>query len=478
MNESAIYNEVDNFAADWLENLIRAGHIAPGRVERRSIVDLTPDDLAGYRQVHLFAGIGIWSASLRDAGQRDDAPWWTASCPCPPFSAAGKKKSCPVCGGTNPVPHVGRTGYFVCCVCGHDWLADDRHLWPEVWRLTRDCRPAKLAGEQVASPDGQVWLSSVRASLEILGYGVGASDLCAPGVQVPAGETTIGRETIEWIRGAILACPDPQLAADLRDYAEWFEREVGIGAPHIRQRLFWMANTDSRQRDGIAGGEGSERDGTAPGRQQSDGEFECRSKAGCLADANGRNAGTEGLQRSGQYGQQPQDGCAVRMGISDSGGRPSREFAATPLGHGHSAIAASDVGELADSESNRRREERQNAGRFVAGDRAQGRTAGFMSSGATDILGHADNAGSQGRIERRNGRDERPARSAGMAFFSDADWILCTDGQARTVEVGTFPLAHGEPARVGKLRAYGNQIFRPLTTQFIFAAVEAIGDVA
>jgi DNA (cytosine-5)-methyltransferase 1 len=379
VNGRALYNEIDDFAADWLENLIRAGLIAPGRVERRSIVDLTPDDLAGYLQVHLFAGIGIWSASLRDAGQRDDAPWWTASCPCPPFSAAGKKKSCPSCGGTNPVPHVGRTGYFVCCVCGHSWLADDRHLWPEVWRLTRDCRPTKLAGEQVAGPDGQVWLSSVRASLEILGYGVGASDLCAPGVQVPAGETTIGRETIEWIRGSILTCPDPQLAADLRDYAEWFEREVGIGAPHIRQRLFWVADANGRQRNGITSGEGCERDRTQAGRQQGDGELERRGEASTVA-------------------------------------YPDRE----------------------------------------------------RCDGVNPCL-------SGQRIEHWNSRDERPLGSSGLAFFSECDWIVCTDGQARPVEVGTFPLAHGEPARVGKLRAYGNQIFRPLAAQFILAADEAIG---
>lgn len=34
---SAYYNEIDPFAAQWLRELIKAGHIAPGEVDTRSI---------------------------------------------------------------------------------------------------------------------------------------------------------------------------------------------------------------------------------------------------------------------------------------------------------------------------------------------------------------------------------------------------------------------------------------------------------
>lgn len=64
----AYYNEFDPYAAQWLRNLIAAGHIAPGEVDERSIVDVDPADLAGFRQVHFFAGIGGWSLALRLAG--------------------------------------------------------------------------------------------------------------------------------------------------------------------------------------------------------------------------------------------------------------------------------------------------------------------------------------------------------------------------------------------------------------------------
>lgn len=79
MTPSAYYNEIDPFAAQWLRNLIAAGHIAPGEVDERSIEDVTPDDLRGFTQCHFFAGIGVWSHSLRLAGWPDDRPVWICS---------------------------------------------------------------------------------------------------------------------------------------------------------------------------------------------------------------------------------------------------------------------------------------------------------------------------------------------------------------------------------------------------------------
>lgn len=61
---AAYYNEHDAYAAQWLRNLIAAGHIAPGDVDERSIEDVQPDDVRGYTQCHFFAGIGGWSYAL------------------------------------------------------------------------------------------------------------------------------------------------------------------------------------------------------------------------------------------------------------------------------------------------------------------------------------------------------------------------------------------------------------------------------
>lgn len=66
--KGAVYNEIDEYAAAWLRNLIAKGHIADGEVDTRSIVDVQPDDYRGFVQCHFFAGIGGWSIALRWGG--------------------------------------------------------------------------------------------------------------------------------------------------------------------------------------------------------------------------------------------------------------------------------------------------------------------------------------------------------------------------------------------------------------------------
>ena len=339
---SAFYNEIDPYAAQWLRNLIAAGHIAPGDVDERSIVDVQPADLAGYDQCHFFAGIGGWSHALRLAGWADDRPVWTGSCPCQPFSAAGKRKG----------------------------VDDARHLWPEFRRLIAECSPPVVFGEQVASADGRTWLAGVRADLEALVYAVGAADLCA----------------------------------------------ASVGAPHIRQRLWWVADANQGQRGRLADGEGRLGDGAATGRVEGDGLAQSGGATRRRADADGGLAGDGGLQPGWQHGQQPQDGRAGGMGDADDAGLPQR-----PEPEGRSAV------------------------------------------------GH-----------------EGPAADAPgpLGFWSAFDLLPCTDGKARRVEPGTFPLAHGSTfklgsgsafegkSRVGMLRAYGNAIVPPVAAEFIAAFME------
>ena len=145
----AFYNEIDPYAAQWLRNLIAAGYIAPGVVDERSIVDLTPADIAGYTQVHFFAGIGGWSFAARLAGWPDDRPLWTGSCPCQPFSGIGQR-------------------------LGFD---DPRHLWPAWFSLIREYHPPIIFGEQVAK--ATLWLDLVLSDLEKEKYACGAFDLPA-----------------------------------------------------------------------------------------------------------------------------------------------------------------------------------------------------------------------------------------------------------------------------------------------------------
>ena len=54
-------------------------------------------------------------------------------------------------------------------------------------------------------------------------------------------------------------------------------------------------------------------------------------------------------------------------------------------------------------------------------------------------------------------------------FWRGAEWRIGQDGKIRPVEPGTFPLAYGVPARVGRLRGYGNAIVPQVAAEFIKA---------
>lgn len=152
---TAYYNEIDPYCVEWLRNLIAEGLIAPGHVDSRSIKDVSASDIAGYDQHHFFAGFGGWSHALRLAGWSDDRQVWTGSCPCQPFSQAGKRKG----------------------------FADDRHLWPDFYRLIRECGPPIIFGEQVAS--AKLWIDGVCADMEGIRYAFGAAVLPACCVNAP-----------------------------------------------------------------------------------------------------------------------------------------------------------------------------------------------------------------------------------------------------------------------------------------------------
>lgn len=153
---SVYYNEIDPYCAAWLQNLMDAGHIPQGVIDTRSIEDVRPDELAGFTQCHFFAGLGGWAYALQLAGW-GTRPVWTGSCPCQPFSAAGKGAG----------------------------FADERHLWPAWQHLIAQCRPPVVFGEQVASKDADAWIDLVHADLEGMGYAFGCVPFPAAGVGAP-----------------------------------------------------------------------------------------------------------------------------------------------------------------------------------------------------------------------------------------------------------------------------------------------------
>ena len=154
---SNYYNEFEPYAAQWIRNLIKAGHIPDGEVDERSITEVQPEDLEFFTQCHFFAGIAGWSLAARLARWPDDRELWTGSAPCQPYSVAGNQL------GTD----------------------DERDLWPHYFRLIAAARPAVCMGEQVAAAIGKHWLDRVFADLEGVGYACGAAVLPACAVNAP-----------------------------------------------------------------------------------------------------------------------------------------------------------------------------------------------------------------------------------------------------------------------------------------------------
>jgi DNA (cytosine-5)-methyltransferase 1 len=313
---AAYYNEVDGYCCDWLSNLMDAGQITAGKIDDRSIVDVRSDDVLGYERVHFFAGIGGWDYALSLSGY--SGPVWTGSCPCQPFSVAGKGKA----------------------------ADDERHLWPAWFSLIRQCRPPIIFGEQVEAAIGWGWLDVVFADLEAEGYACGAAVLPA----------------------------------------------ASVGAPHIRQRVWFVAQS----------GEGRctiERPTRLHEDRQSGNDI-----VGCEQDGELANAGCERWQS-----------------------------------HGHDVATAS------------------------GGDEGEARQWQRLR----DDLGTSNAAGELADADIGEHAGQRSPWAA-----SSIDWLPCTDGKARPVEPGTFPLAHGISGRVGRLRAYGNAIVPQVAAEFIRSACD------
>ena len=418
MKLTAYYNEVDQFCCDWLSNLMDDGLITPGFIDNRSIEDVLPHEVEHYERAHWFAGIGIWDLALNLAGWTGSV--WSGSCPCQPFSAAGK-------GG------------------GFD---DERHLWPAFHWLIAQCRPQLVLGEQVASKDGLAWLDLVQADLEAESFAFGAVDTCA----------------------------------------------AGFGAPHIRARLYWMAD---------AAGKGLERYGRSveindqTGRQEPDGCGASGSAGSRMADADGGNPCAEREQRSGQQRQQPQDGVAG--GVADTSGerregerlrlQSGRQDETVPEttrrgadGRMDDATGSRHQRSVSDAEGNSRDEARlrvPDAGREPGG---LGDASSARAGRDAGAAGGESSEGGQGRPEGGQhvsaglgdtGADSRPGPLNGL--WRDADWLCCTDGKWRPVAPGTFPLAPAGSVvnRVGTLRGAGNAINLAQAVGFIEAVIES-----
>jgi len=450
------YNEFDPNAAAWLRELIKENLIPQGEVDERSIKDVGANDLVGFTQCHFFAGVSGWSRALRLAGWPDDKPVWTGSCPCQPFSSAGKQKG----------------------------FADERDLWPEFYRLIAECRPERIFGEQVEGAIRQGWLDRVCADMESQNYAVGAVVLGAH----------------------------------------------SVGAPHIRQRLYWGAARLANNVGGRCGTRGqlggmdeicrAESDLTMPVAESgsrgglSDGNGQRRvgqsisnERGYCLSETAGRGA-VDGLSDAGLLRQEERQqstarsieySAVCRMDDSQSIGRGI--YQSEDVGETTGKVnSLADTGNVCAGSNSLRLENLQCAGcrgRDNGDPSGNSRAIQVAGSGGIDgmvdlqcqgLQGYAGNGNGSNQSERFDAESAGPVAAPGVSnfsFWSRFALIYCRDDKVRRVPAESifqrvadgvskgmdasgncslsgaengFPLTTESEARVMLLKGYGNAI--------------------
>ena len=308
---------------------------------------------------------------------------------------------------------------------GHE---DERHLWPAFFRLIEEREPPIVFGEQVAGNLGLEWFAAVRLDLEARGYAVAAADLPA----------------------------------------------ASIGAPHKRQRLFWVAHSSSDGRGaeiqpgspkevGVGEGSGGP-DGRGPTERVADpiGEPRRPVQQGVRPEPgpSGRNKRLANANGGGEagHGEETGGGRSHETGRGGASGGLGDPNGARLEGHGGDAQGGAES-----------RRVDQEARRHV--DPPGGGLADTDRMGGLAIEGGLP----RGEAKDRDRASDNEPLSTSPTGWGNTRWLPCGDGKARPIEPGIMPLADGIPNRVGQIRAYGNAIVPQVAAKFIRAARDSVG---
>jgi len=396
------FNELDPFTAQWCRNAW-----PEAEVDDRSILDIT-SPVDAVRQ-HYFAGIGGWEYACELAGWPRNWPLWTGSCPCQPFSVAGKGQA----------------------------AQDERDLWPAFFRLIALGTPPVIIGEQVNGAIAFGWLDRVCDDLEGIGYAVGAAVLPA----------------------------------------------CSVGAPHIRQRLYWMAVAQHDGHDPTKSRPHRDEAQRALGLGNEHGQVIRSRDAGGLADTQGTNGRHRAsvIASEARLGRRGPRGDSNTGGVADATQRGQRADGGAPRSAGYSELSGQAGGLGDSSESGWQGRERS----FADGAaREEGRPTAQPSALSGRGMEYAELSSSP---RQREHSGQKLPESNGC--WAASELIYCRDGHWRRIplEPGLQPLADsgrfGNPrvdrnlsSRIGALRAAGNAIVIPLAAEFIRAVMDIVLD--
>ena len=305
--------------------------------------------------------------------------------------------------------------------------------WPDdrpLWTGSAPCQPFSTAGQQKGTADERhlwpVFFGLIRA--------------CRPPVVM--GEQVAAAVGKDWLDG---------VSSDLEGIGYACGAVVvpacAVDAPHRRDRLWFVADTSNDRTGRVSG---------APA--------EC--------GWHSVDAGAEGIRQG--------DGTVVSGGPvsrgegvvadADNDGRQPGRGDDQAARHGHPAAAAggADRGDVAHPDGWRQ------SLSFNDEERTEGMGTQQSAGGGSDV-GDADAPQCEGgRVPGGVHAEDHFAECGGRRGHWDTyEWALGSDGKARRVEPSIRLLAHGVPARVGKLRAYGNAIVPQVAAEVIAAYMEA-----
>lgn len=285
--------------------------------------------------------------------------------------------------------------------------------WPEdrpVWTGSAPCQPFSVAGKQKGQTDERhLWPELFR----LFKSAAVERNTVLFGEQVAA---AIGKD---WLDGV---CSDLETVGYKTE--SFVIPACAVDAPHRRDRLWFVADTNPTA---VRGRRPREDVGS-----QSTRESEGAQRERVRADA--RNAGdvrSDDETSSVEHAERPRLEGQQRNGI---GRDESRRLAAQP----HRPTAATGRGS----------------------DVAVTRSPGHDATNADAPKPSSDRA------------DDGLPFGSGRSVWSGADTVIGHDGKARRVKPGLRLLAHGVPARVGKLRAFGNAIVPQVAAEFVGAYLD------
>lgn len=307
---------------------------------------------------------------------------------------------------------------------------DPRHLAPKFLELIAECKPAIVFGEQVAAAIGKNWLDFVLLDLEAENYTCGAAVLPA----------------------------------------------CSVGAPHKRDRLFFAAANalaynvrtkwNGERICGLEEGNGEKTSGeaTEPSR--------C-----CYFDKLAHTSSSRHLQSSSAKNEKREPKFRIFRELPPRFSRYSLSHASSTPKLGYNALAYTNDYRQQPSPGSWRDKRNEQGNNFRRRCEA-GSTSNTNSKRPQRERANCDSQGSEESDFRQarlcNGARTPKSTVKDKGFWSGADWIGCRDGKFRPVRSGTQPLANGIPARVVRLRGYGNSIVPQVAAEFVDAFLEAL----